>query len=222
MATIIKRGEQTPTPAGESVRGVAYDLEEMSGYGDDYVARVRQEAAKIVQQANSEADQIRQRAESEGRKAAEQAIDRILGNKLSEQMQTLRPAIERVVAGLDEARGEWLTHWERAAVRLAGQMAERITRREIAEHPSVTVEWAREALALVAGASEVTVRLNEADHANLGDQVAAVAEAIGKAGRADVLADPDVSPGGCVVETRHGVIDSQIESQLARLMEDLH
>ncbi|MEM6655740.1 MAG: hypothetical protein AAF596_08055, partial [Planctomycetota bacterium] len=65
MATIIKRGEQTPTPAGESVRGVAYDLEEMSGYGDDYVARVRQEAAKIVQQANSEADQIRQRAESE-------------------------------------------------------------------------------------------------------------------------------------------------------------
>jgi flagellar biosynthesis/type III secretory pathway protein FliH len=36
-----------------------------------------------------------------------------------------------------------------------------------------------------------------------------------------VVADPQVSLGGCRVETRFGVIDQQFEAQLARIEQEL-
>jgi flagellar biosynthesis/type III secretory pathway protein FliH len=37
---------------------------------------------------------------------------------------------------------------------------------------------------------------------------------------AKIVADPDISPGGCRVVTDYGVIDQQIESQLARIEQE--
>ena len=221
MATIIKRGMGTPSQSGEPVRGVAFDLDDMSHHGDRYLEKIRDEAAKIVQQANVGADQVRSEAEAAGREAAEQAIDKILAKKMSQQMATLRPAIEQVVSELDQARGQWLSHWEQSAITLAGRIAERIVRRQISQQPEITIEWAREALQLTSGGSEATVRLNPSDHENLGEQVEAVAESLAKAVTTRVVADESISPGGCVVETRHGVIDAQVESQITRMIEEL-
>lgn len=221
MATIIKRGSHTPAPAGEQVTGVAFDLEELSTQGDRYLDKVRSEAAKIVQQANVEAQRIRKEAEQAGRQAAEQAIDQVMAEKVEQRMQTLRPAIEGIVSTLDSQRSGWLAHWEASAIDLAVQIAERIVRREVAQRPEVTVEWAREALAMVAGGSEVVVRLNPTDHANLADSVETVASTFTKIARAEVVADESVQPGGCVVETEHGVIDAQVETQIARMLEEL-
>jgi flagellar assembly protein FliH len=38
---------------------------------------------------------------------------------------------------------------------------------------------------------------------------------------AEMIADPEISPGGCRIETLHGAIDQQFESQLARIEEEL-
>ena len=39
-------------------------------------------------------------------------------------------------------------------------------------------------------------------------------------GDAELVADPAITPGGCRVETRFGVIDQQFETQLARIEEE--
>ncbi len=221
MATIIKQHHQQELPAGHAVRGVAFDFQDLAGHADEYVDSVRREATKVVQQAQAEAAAIRAQAEQAGKQAAEAAIEQILNDKVAKQMSTLRPALDGLVTQLADARGEWLDHWDRSAIDLAAKMAARVVRAEVAQRPEVTVEWIREALQLASGSSAITVRLNPADFENLGAQVEQLADSMGKLTETTFVADPQVTLGGCLVETRHGVIDQQIESQLNRLVEDL-
>lgn len=221
MATIIKKDAAQNSPARPAVRGVAFDFQDLAGHADEYVDSVRREAAKVVQAAHAEAEAIRSQAERAGREAAEAAVEQVLNEKVGERMKTIRPALEDLVNQLTDARGAWLDHWEQSALELAARIAERIVRSELEHRPEVELTWIREALELASGPGVVTVRLNKADHENLGPQAEQLASAIGKFEKAILVADEQVSPGGCVVETQFGVIDQQIETQLRRLVDDL-
>ena len=221
MATIIKRHAQQESPSGPAVRGVAFDFQDLAGHADEYVASVRSEAAKIIQQAHTEAAKIRLQAEQAGRQAAEAAIEKLLTEKVAARMQTIRPALDNIVAQLADARGAWLDHWDRASLELAARMAERLVRGQLGQRPEITLTWVREALELASGSSQITVRLNPDDHQNLGPQVDELAQAMGQLDQTRLVADPAISPGGCVVETQYGTIDQQVETQLARLVQDL-
>ncbi len=193
----------------------------MATQGDEYVQAVRSEAAKIIQQANAEAAAIRTKAEAAGRQAAEAAIDKLLAERLGKQMQTLKPALDKAVQGIVDGRGEWLDHWEQSALGLAAAMAQRIIRRELSQDPNISKKWIRESLELTASSSEVTIRLNPDDYAKLKDEVTTLSESIHKSATPNIVADASITPGGCRVETKHGSVDQQIETQLARLTEEL-
>ncbi len=220
MASIIKREAQQYL-SGSDVRAVAYDLSDMAGQADVYLDRVRAEAGKIIQKAEQQATTIRQQAEEAGRKAAEEAIGRILDEKVAKQMQSLTPALATAVGQIEDSRQEWLHHWDSSVIRLAGSIATRIIRREITEQPEISMEWITEALRLVAGAGEITVRLHPTDHETLGKQVTQLAEAFHAAAPATIVADETISLGGCRIETEFGSVDQQIETQVARLAEEL-
>ena len=78
------------------------------------------------------------------------------------------------------------------------------------------------------GESELTNRIEDAykrlhpdDVQTLGDQVSQIAAGLQSVGATGVVADPQVTRGGCRVETRFGTIDQQFESQLKRIEEEL-
>ncbi|MGI9456343.1 MAG: FliH/SctL family protein [Aeoliella sp.] len=221
MATIIKREFRNEQPTGRSVRPVAFNFEEMAGRADEYLASVRKEAAKIVQQAHSDAEQVRRNAEAAGREAAEQAIERLLDEKIAQQMKTLKPALESVAQQLSDSRGQWLEEWEVAAVHLAARMAERILRRELEKDPQVPLQLVRESLELAAGAAEITLRMNAHDLKHLREETDSIAASLELLAPAKIVADESVTPGGCRVTTEFGEIDQRIESQLARLEQEL-
>lgn len=219
MATIIKNG--TIASSGEAIRKLAYDLPDMEGQADEYLQRVRNEAIQIVQQARQEAEQIRQQAEQAGKKAAEDAIERILNDKVARQMKTLTPALTAAVAQIEDSREAWLRHWETAAIELASSIAGHLVRRELQSDPTIATTWIREALSLAGGNAEITLRLHPDDHRTLLDQTKSLAATIHPAAPTQIVADPSVSLGGCVVETEFGSIDMQLETQLQRIVEEL-
>ena len=79
----------------------------------------------------------------------------------------------------------------------------------------------REALELAAGGSQVRIHINPADHQTLRPQIEMLVRETSGVGTAELIADPEVTSGGCRVETRFGVIDQQLEAQLARIEEEL-
>ncbi|MDZ4658921.1 MAG: FliH/SctL family protein [Bythopirellula sp.] len=220
MATIIKTETQAH-PTGTPLRRVAYDLRDFSGQADDYLDRVRGEAAKIVLQAKQEAEKIRSQAEQAGRRAAEEAIEKILDDKVAQQMRTVTPALQNAVAQIVDSQADWQRHWEKSIVKLACAFAKRIVRRELQQQPEIALEWIREALQLASGAAEITLRLHPHDLVTLRSQVEQLAAVFSPAAPARIVGDETISLGGCRLETQFGSIDQQLETQLARISEEL-
>jgi flagellar assembly protein FliH len=221
MATIIRKDGACQSPSGRTEASVAFNFCDMRGQADDYLKTVQHEAAKIIQQAHQQAEQIRRQAEVAGRKAAEAAVERILDEKVARRMDTLLPALEQLTEQLNDARGELQRHWERSAVKVATAIAKRIIRREIASHPEIALEIISDTLRLAAGTAEITLRVNPTDYENLGSQINRLAATLCKLTPSEIVADAGITPGGCRVETKFGEMDQTIESQLKRIEQDL-
>ena len=212
MSTIIRA-----TDKNRSTQCVAFNFDDMAGRADRYLGNVRQEAEKIVAAARAEADAIRKQAEQEGRQAGFQAVEKIVADKLA----TTMPAMHKVIEDIGHAKQSWLTHWEASAVHVSAEIAKRVMRRELPNQPDVTLTLVREALELAAGSSRLEIHLNPDDHQALGSQVEAIAKELSTLAETTLVADPDITPGGCRVETGFGTIDQQFESQLKRIEEEL-
>lgn len=212
MSAIIRA-----TDAGRGTPGVAFNFDDMAVRASRYLEQVRAEAAKIVAKAQQEADAIRNRAEHQGRQSGWQSVEQIV----RQQLATVLPALSQVVQEIQHAKQAWLTHWEAGAVHVAAAIAERLIRRELARQPEVTLTLVREALELAAGSSELRIYLSPADHKAIGDRVEMFVKELSGLTAAGLMADPEVTPGGCRVETRFGVIDQQFEAQLKRIEEEL-
>lgn len=221
MATIIRKDSPRETPSGRTVQPVAFSFSDMRGQANDYLGTVRSEAAKIVQQAHQQAEQIRRQAEVAGRTAAEAAIERVLDERVGKRMETLLPALETLMAEMNNTKAELLNRWEQSALKVATAIAERIIRREVAQDPQITLDLIADSLRLAAGMTEISLHISPTDYDNLGTQITRLAETVGHLAPSAIVADADISPGGCCVKTQFGEIDQQIESQLRRIEEEL-
>ena len=219
MSAIIKASGVRGDDRG--IGRVALDFSDMTDQAKDYLGDVNKQAERIIARANDEAEKIRRRAEEEGRGVAIQAAVKTLRGEVQQQLQTLLPALRKVVEEIHQARSAWVRHWNKQVVHLATAIAQRIVRRELARSPDITLDLVTEALQLAAGSGKIKLHLNPRDHAALGEHIESLVAEIEQLAPADVIADPKITPGGCRVVTSFGVIDQQLEAQLARIEEEL-
>jgi flagellar assembly protein FliH len=209
MSTIIRA-----TDKNRGTQCVAYNLDDMATQADSYLGTIRQEAAKIVAAA---ADELKATAQQEGRQAALEMADKIVAEKLA----SLMPAMQKIIEDIGHAKQAWLTHWEKSAVHVAAAIANRVIRRELPNHPEVTLTLVREALELAVGSSRLEIHLNPDDLKALGVQVEMIVKELSPLAETELVADENITPGGCRVETQFGSIDQQFEAQLKRIEEEL-
>jgi flagellar assembly protein FliH len=216
MAGIIKAaGRQEPAAPGV-FRPFQFD-----DVGDSYLKRVRGEAARIIAEAQKQAAQIKGKAQAEGKQAAIEAAEAAMRAQLDRQIKDVLAALESAAEQIAHSRHAWQQHWEQHAIELATAIARRICRQELSQRPEITREWVREALELSAGSGAILVRLHPEDHRSLKDQIEQVASRLTGIGGVQIIADPAITSGGCRVETEFGSLDQQLETQLARLTEEL-
>ncbi len=215
-ATVIKSATTAKHP-----RSAAFSFDDLAMQADEYVVEIRVQAAKILADANREAESIRARAEEQGHQDAVVAAEKVLDAKLAKQIATLLPALTKAVESVDQARASWLAHWEKNVVNLATKIAARVVRKQLVETPEITLTLLREALELAVGGGQLTIRMNPDDRSALGGQAEKMAAEFGKIASAELIADPQIAPGGCRIETQFGTIDQTFEAQLARIEEEL-
>lgn len=215
MAGIIKA---TGNEAAPLQPARAYQFHDV---GESYVGQVRTQSSKIIADARREAVQIKSRAQEEGQQAALAAVEASLRTRLDQQLGSVLAALQQAVGGIQASRQAWQQRWEEQAVKLAAAIASRIVRRELSRHPEISLGWIREALELAAGSGQIVLKLNPLDQAALGDRLDRVLSEMQKLGPVNVVADPAITSGGCRVETEFGSLDQQLETQLARLTDEL-
>lgn len=109
----------------------------------------------------------------------------------------------------------------REATALAVEVAARVLRAELAARPERVADVVRGAIRRAADRSALVTRVNPRDLAACRAAAPAIMEEMGGIARLDVVDDPRVSPGSCLLETSAGDVDATVESQLARILEAL-
>lgn len=181
------------------------------------LALARDEAAVSVAAALGEAEGLREAARRDGREQG-LAEGRAIA---SDEMAGALAALQAVTDGLAE-QGVLI---EEAAVReatvLAVEVAARLVRAEVAARPERVAEVLRGAIRRAADRSRLVARVSPSDLAACRAAAPVIMEEMGGIAGLEVIDDPRITCGSCVLETSAGDVDATFESQLARVLEAL-
>lgn len=202
-------------------KAAQFNFEDVASQATACVAQARLEAAQILTQAAEEAEAVRAQAETAGRAAAAEAIDRMVEERVAARFAQLEGALASIKNEAQAARQDWVASWQEQGLKLSLAIARRVIRRELAAQPDIPVTLAEEALQLATGATRMKLLMNPADVRGLADRIQQVLSADASGVPVQLVSDTSIEPGGCRVETEFGAIDQQFTAQLARISEEL-
>jgi flagellar assembly protein FliH len=130
-------------------------------------------------------------------------------------------AVAEIARGMDALADRLQEDAVREATALAVEVAARVLRAELAARPERVAEVVRGAIRRAADRSSLVARVSPLDLAACRAAVPAIMEEMGGIARLEVVDDPRVSPGSCLLETSAGDVDATVESQLGRILEAL-
>ena len=217
----------------QSVRDIsarpAFNFVDLRREADDVIAQARRTADELLAAARREVDSLHQQtrdaARFEGLQDAQIEIERrsveLADRQLVDQLQTALPALKSAAEALQAERDRWLIRWEQTAVRVGVAIAEKLVKSQIATRPELASGMIADALRLAAGQPRLSVHLHPEDLAAWGDQGPRIVESLTACADSNLIPDPNVSRGGCRIETIHGEIDARVETMLERLVDEL-
>jgi len=160
---------------------------------------------------------------SRGVTLEQEAYERGRADGHRQATESAAPGVAAMIARLSSAiqeiadlRTGFLKRSEQDVVRLALEVAKRVLQREASSDPSLLLEIARRAVEKVATGRLVTIEMHP-------DGLAAVtAEARSETeGPIDLVANPRLAPGACVVQSTAGAVDVSIDAQIQELLDTL-
>lgn len=164
----------------------------------------------LISRAREEADAIRESAVKEGYQAGmEQA---------SEELQQIRETF----ATFMNAKQEVYEQIAPDILEISVDIAQKIIKKEVSEDPQVLVNNIVDVLkSLSKDENKIALRVNPVQVDVVKQQVPEILTIAGLDARVSVLADEEVSEGGCLVTTSNGVVDATVETQLSVICEAL-
>ncbi len=223
MATIFKSNEMKPT--GDMPGVIAFNIDDLQTRGEAYLSEVRQQAAQIVEAAKKESEAVRTASRSTGladaQKLFAQQVEERAQQLTEERIKTAVASCQQAIDQLSSETTRWLQQWRDMTVDIAIAMSEKLMRQSMAHGVEPLSVWLEEALMLMREARDVQILVHPDDFTWAGRYLQQMARHLPHAGTAEVLPDPEISVGGCIVRSPQGEVDLQLETQLARLAEQL-
>ncbi|KPJ69784.1 hypothetical protein AMJ44_02425 [candidate division WOR-1 bacterium DG_54_3] len=173
------------------------------------ISRVRSEAERIIDQAMKESEAIREEARESGRQEGRAEAS----SRIEEAMETLNQAVKE--------RKNIIKDAEQEILRLALKVAEQIIRSEVSLHRDVCLNIVAEAISRVSDREQIIVKVNREDAEYLKRYKDRLAGMLDGVKSFSILEDSGIEPGGCVIETNLGFIDSKISTKLKSIEESL-
>ena len=170
------------------------------------------EAAQILEAAHAQARKILENADQERQTIIEVARGEGYEHGLAQW--------NAAVAEVNAARDRHIAESEPELIRLAIRIAQKIIGEELRTNPEAIVNIARECLRGLSRERSLTLRVHSTDLDLMRRSIELLREAAGPQRSIDVMADPAVGVGGCIVESEYGVVDARLETQI-RCMEEI-
>ena len=121
--------------------------------------------------------------------------------------------LERLIEQIEKERKEIISSAEDEVVRLAFLVAKKIVGEEITLNPEVVVNVTKSAIKRVVEKERIKIKVNPGDWENLKKAEAELKAEVLGIGALEIVEDPLVEAGGCIIETKAGNIDARISQQ---------
>jgi len=226
MTRIISRPEGV---SGLGVRGaLPRDWKSASGVTSiDDVTNARARAARIMLDARREARATLLMAQAAAREliAAECEQARQLGyaegqTRACEELAAVAAPLAALVAGSVVGHAESLRRLDEETLTLSLAIARAVVKHEVTLAPETALAVARAALDELSVGTAVTIRVHPDDDATLRGGLPHLE--LPASTQVDVVTDPSIARGGCIVESGAGRVDATVDTQLARMEVLLH
>ncbi|MCS6885556.1 MAG: FliH/SctL family protein [Acidobacteriota bacterium] len=225
MSKIIKGTDKTSvTPDYELktvdapvIKGSVYDA---SAEARRIIERAREQAAKIIADAQPEIDAKWAEIEQERRnlqlerERIEEERRKILEKSREEGYREGFAKVNEIIYELTEKKREVLAQAEADMIRLSIRVAARIIGRELRQHPDTIADIVTQAIQTVRNQTKIIIRVNPDDMEHLLKSKDLLLARVGQSKIIDFQSDPKVQPGGCVIESEAGTVNAQLKTQL--------
>lgn len=193
-----------------SLDNVDFTQREERRKGDRRRGFRRVDDRNLVSRAREEADSIREAARNEGYQAGlEQA---------RAEIQQVRESFEMFMSAPQAV-------YEQIApdiLQISVDIAQKIIKKEIEEDSQVLINTIVDVLkGLSKDENKISLRVNPVQADVVKQQVPEILNLAGLDAKVSVLADEEVTEGGCLVTTANGIVDATIETQLSVIYEAL-
>lgn len=172
------------------------------------VADANQEAREILEEAKNYAENLRFEVEAE---AEEIRVNAYQNGKEAALSETLNLLLES-----REIREKTFVETEQDILRLSVKLAEKIIGQEIKTDKKVIAEIVSNALRNTKRQDKITVRVSPNDFSTVQEHFAVLSQS-SRSSFVDIVPDPKVASGGCIIESEVGTVDARLETQLRAL-----
>lgn len=179
----------------------------------DLLAAARAEADALLASARAEADGLRSAALAEG-------YEQGAASARAEVTQVLE-ALEGMGRALDAQRELMAEEAVDQATRLATEIAAKLIRAELSLAPERVVDVVRAAIRRSSDRSRLLVHVHPDDLALCREAAPQIMRSMGGIGELEIIDEPRMDRGSCLVQTPAGDVDASFSSQLHRVLEAL-
>lgn len=196
-------------PSGIDPEMASFLAAEPAGHFDhspgDVIQNAEQEASRILAQAEESRVLIEQAALEKAQIDAMAAFEDEVANRVAD----LRGELVETIQKLASLSGEIVSHVESDLVDLALQIAKKVVRREVSIDREIALTLVRVSLGKLNQRTSAQIHLHPDDLAFIQKNL----DSLDFRGALELVEDPSITPGGCLVQTVTGDIDGRVESQ---------
>jgi len=209
VAVVVRR-RSFPRPAEAAAKptNLLLEAQRTRDEAERLLEQAQQESAEILAQARREGEQMKDSARAQGWQQGYRDGQLEAEASCAESVRVLAELAARARLDGDAL----LEEAESQVVGLALAIARKVVERELAVDPTTVLPMVQAALREIAEATAVRVRVHPDSLAVLAGRLEHDVELVG---------DPELRPGDCVVDTHNSLVDGRVEAKLGQVAEAL-
>ncbi|MDD5529863.1 MAG: FliH/SctL family protein [bacterium] len=135
------------------------------------------------------------------------------------ELQNTKEKLEFLVHSFLEEKEKLLKSSEITVFKLVKEIAKKVIEIEISENSKVIVDTVSDAIKRIREEERVIIKVNPVDFDIIKSKESEWLASLPYVSKFQIIADENISRGGCLIETSVGKIDATIESKLKKLEE---
>lgn len=208
-------------------------MQDIETQANNILLRARQQADQLLIAAQKHAEQLKRQAIEHGRREGQsqglrEGTQQGLKNGHDQAVNEARAQLTQLIQSMTQAmrqietqRGALEAEAVTGVIELAMAIARRVTKRQAQIDPGVLSANLVEALKLVVRAADLRVAVHPSQRQMLLKELPNLQMDWPNLAHVELIDDPAISPGGCKIHTRQGLVSADLDEQLDRVMANL-